>query len=94
MMPRFEHAPRESLERLHPGYFPLVMATGILALGVRLERLSLVPEILCWLNALFLLAGAGRLLRQVQQLAQGGRAIPPAPRCGSNRQRHRFEDRT
>lgn len=54
MMPRVEHAPRESVERLHPGYFALVMATGILALGARLERLSWVPEILFWLNALFL----------------------------------------
>jgi hypothetical protein len=56
MMPRFEHAPRESLERLHPGYFALMMATGILALGARLQRLAWIAEILFWLNALFLTA--------------------------------------
>ena len=54
MIPHFEHAPRESLERLHPGYFALVMATGALALGARLERLNWIPDILFWLNALFL----------------------------------------
>ncbi len=54
MIPHFEHAPRESLERLHPGYFALVMATGIVALGARLERLDWIPDILFWLNALFL----------------------------------------
>jgi len=46
MMPRFEHAPRESLERLHPGYFALVMATGILALGARLQQLDWIAETL------------------------------------------------
>ncbi len=52
---RFEHAPRESLECLHPGYFALVMATGIVALAAHLHDLLWIAESLFWLNALFLL---------------------------------------
>lgn len=52
---RFEHAPRESLKYMHPGYFALVMATGIVALAARLHDLWWIAEPLFWLNTLFLL---------------------------------------
>ena len=42
---RFEYAPRESVQRMHPGYFALVMATGIVALGARLPRRPAKPTV-------------------------------------------------
>lgn len=53
MRPRFKRGRRDDLETLHPAYFALVMATGIVALATYLHGLSLVPTILFWLNAFF-----------------------------------------
>ncbi len=67
MRPRFKRGRRDDLETLHPAYFALVMATGIVALATYLHGISLVPTILFWLNAFFfaVLAGAtvARILR-------------------------------
>jgi tellurite resistance protein TehA-like permease len=54
MMPRVEHARHDDLERLHPAYFAIVMATGILALGAHEHSVPVLPEALFWLNAFFL----------------------------------------
>src|SRR3546814_13654904 len=51
--PRFKRGRRDDLETLHPAYFALVMATGIVALAAHLHSVALVPTILFWLNALF-----------------------------------------
>jgi tellurite resistance protein TehA-like permease len=50
---RFERGPRENLETLHPGYFALIMATGIVALATHLHGIYALPSVLLWLNALF-----------------------------------------
>jgi tellurite resistance protein TehA-like permease len=42
------------LETLHPAYFALVMATGIVALAAQVHSVAVVPTVLFWLNALFL----------------------------------------
>lgn len=52
---RFARGPRDRLERLDPGYFALVMATGIVALAARLHDVPLLPGVLFWLNAGFLI---------------------------------------
>lgn len=63
---RFGHGRRDELETLHPGYFALVMATGIVAIAAHLHHVAVLPTILFWLNALFLvilaLATAARIL--------------------------------
>lgn len=53
---RFARGPRDRLETLHPGYFAMVMATGIVALAARLHGVPWVPSVLLWLNAGFLIA--------------------------------------
>ena len=53
---RFERGPRDSLETLHPAYFALVMATGIVAIAAQLQGMPVVPDVLFWLNTLFLAA--------------------------------------
>jgi tellurite resistance protein TehA-like permease len=47
---------RAGIATLLPGYFALVMATGIVSLAAALEGLSLVAQALLWLNALAYLA--------------------------------------
>jgi len=51
---RFARGRRESLESLHPAYFALVMATGIVALALHLHGVPFAPTILFWFNALSL----------------------------------------
>jgi tellurite resistance protein TehA-like permease len=51
---RFERGPPDNLETLHPAYFALVMATGIVALATHLHGIYALPNILFWLNAFFL----------------------------------------
>ena len=64
---RFERGQRDRLETLHPGYFALVMATGIVALAARLHGVPLLPAVLFWFNAGFLLAlAAATVLRLVR----------------------------
>ncbi|MBX6321255.1 MAG: tellurite resistance/C4-dicarboxylate transporter family protein [Rhodospirillaceae bacterium] len=80
---RFERGPRDRLETLHPAYFAMVMATGIVAIAARLHGVPVVPEALFWLNALFLAglaaASAARLLRHpaavAADLRSHGRAV-------------------
>ena len=62
MMPRVEHARHEDLERLHPAYFAIVMATGILALGMHEHSVPVLPGVLFWLNVLFFAALSGALI--------------------------------
>jgi len=38
------------LERLHPAYFAMVMATGVLSIAARLQDLPYLPRLLLWLN--------------------------------------------
>jgi len=44
------------VETLHPAYFALVMATGIVALATHLHSIYALPNILFWLNAFFFIA--------------------------------------
>lgn len=52
--PRFSRGGRDSLETLHPAYFALVMATGIVARAAYLFEVPLLPKVLFWLNVVFL----------------------------------------
>jgi len=54
MKPHFQRGTRDALESLHPAYFALVMATGIVAIAAHVHGLSLLPDVLFWLNAIFL----------------------------------------
>ncbi len=64
---QFRRGPSENLETLHPAYFALVMATGIVALAAHLHRVPVAPTLLFWLNLVFLaglaVATVMRLLR-------------------------------
>lgn len=54
MKPRFERGRRDRLETLHPAYFALVMATGIVAIAAHLHGVPWLPSILFWVNVVFL----------------------------------------
>lgn len=54
MQLRFERGGRESLETLHPAYFAMVMATGIVALAAKSTGVPWIPGLLFWLNTAFL----------------------------------------
>jgi tellurite resistance protein TehA-like permease len=53
---RFEHGRRDELQTLHPAYFAMVMATGIVSIAAHLHGVPVLPTMLVWLNALFLAA--------------------------------------
>ncbi len=53
---RFERGPPDNLETLHPAYFALIMATGIVALATHLHGIYVLPSVLFWLNALFFIS--------------------------------------
>jgi tellurite resistance protein TehA-like permease len=53
MRPRFERGRPDNLETLHPAYFALIMATGIVALATYLHGIYVLSSILFWLNAFF-----------------------------------------
>lgn len=53
---RFERSSPDRLETLHPGYFALVMATGIVAIAADIHAVPLIPTVLFWMNAAFLAA--------------------------------------
>lgn len=53
MSPRFKRGRRDDLKTLHPAYFALVMATGIVAIATHEHGVPAVPTVLFWLNALF-----------------------------------------
>src|SRR5262249_9576954 len=67
---RLEHGRRDDLRTLHPAYFALVMATGIVSIATYLHDVPVLPMVLFWLNALFLAglvaATAVRILRSPQ----------------------------
>ena len=48
---RFRRGRSDNLETLHPAYFGMVMATGIVAIATMLNHVPVVPIILFWLNA-------------------------------------------
>jgi tellurite resistance protein TehA-like permease len=70
---RFARGQREDLKTLSPGYFAMVMATGIVAIAAHLHGLAVVAEVLFWLNALFLaglvVATGARVVRHPQAFA-------------------------
>ena len=45
-----------SVEDFYPGYFALVMATGIVSLAMHLEAFPGLPEVLLWLNVIIYVA--------------------------------------
>jgi tellurite resistance protein TehA-like permease len=51
---RLEHGRRDDLKTLHPAYFALVMATGIVSIATYLHDIPVLPKVLFWLNTLFL----------------------------------------
>lgn len=51
---RLGRGPRDDLKTLHPAYFALVMATGIVAIATSVHDIPVLPTVLFWLNALFL----------------------------------------
>jgi tellurite resistance protein TehA-like permease len=53
---RFEHGRRDELQTLHPAYFAMVMATGIVSIAAHVHGVPVLPTVLLWLNALFLAA--------------------------------------
>jgi len=52
----FERAPRGDIKNLHPAYFAMVMATGIVALGAHEHGFLVLATALFWCNVLFLVA--------------------------------------
>jgi tellurite resistance protein TehA-like permease len=62
MMLRVEHAQHDDLKRLHPAYFGIVMATGILALGAYEHAVPVIPEVLFWLNVVFFVVLSAALI--------------------------------
>jgi tellurite resistance protein TehA-like permease len=68
---RLEHGRRDELNTLHPAYFAMVMATGIVSIGTYLHGIPVLPMVL--VNALFLagLAAAtgARILRYPRAFA-------------------------
>jgi tellurite resistance protein TehA-like permease len=52
---RFARGHRDELKTLPPGYFAMVMATGIVAISADLHGLPIPAEVLFWLNAMVLM---------------------------------------
>lgn len=44
---------KTSIEHLHPAYFAMVMATGIVSIASDLLEMSTIAFVLCWLNLFF-----------------------------------------
>ncbi len=71
MMLRLEHARADDLRQLHPAYFAIVMATGILALGAYEHSVPRLPAVLFWLNvALYVVLSAALVIRAVKYRAE------------------------
>jgi tellurite resistance protein TehA-like permease len=56
---RFSHGVPDQLRTLHPAYFALVMATGIVAIAATLHGWATFGTALFWLNVCFFVALAG-----------------------------------
>jgi tellurite resistance protein TehA-like permease len=71
---RLERGRRDDLKTLHPAYFAMVMATGIVAIAAHVHDVSAVATVLFWLNAIFLtglVAATGmRILRHPREFAE------------------------
>ncbi len=63
---RFQRGRLDDLETLHPAYFGMVMATGIVAIATMLNHVPVLPIVLFWLNSAILV---------VLLIATGMRAI-------------------
>ena len=64
---RFQRGRADDLETLHPAYFAMIMATGIVAIATMLNRIPVLPTILFWLNAvLFLILLLATLTRVIR----------------------------
>src|SRR5262245_58844226 len=70
---RFALGRPDELKTLHPAYFALAMATGIVALAAHFHAMPAVAMVLFWLNALFLAgliaATAARLVLYQREIA-------------------------
>lgn len=64
---RFRRSPPDDIETLHPAYFALVMATGIVALATHIHRVPVAPTALFWLNVVFL---AGLIAATITRLVR------------------------
>lgn len=53
-MLKFKRGHPDNLKTLHPAYFALVMATGIVAHAAYLHNIPAVPDVLFWFNVLFI----------------------------------------
>jgi tellurite resistance protein TehA-like permease len=47
---------KDSIEQLHPAYFAMVMATGIVSIAADLLEMNAIAWSLCWLNLFFFIA--------------------------------------
>lgn len=56
MQLHFKRGRPDDLKTLHPAYFALVMATGIVAIATYLHDVPVVPIVLFWLNVVFLVS--------------------------------------
>jgi hypothetical protein len=67
MMLRIERVRHDDLRRLHPAYFAIVMATGILALGAHEHSVPVLPGVLFRLNVFFTALSAADAADSVRQ---------------------------
>lgn len=44
---------KSAIENLHPAYFAMVMATGIVSIASDLLEMTVIGVALCWLNLIF-----------------------------------------
>lgn len=50
---RFEHGPRDHLKTMHPAYFAMVMATGIVSISLFVHHVPVLPIALFGFNCVF-----------------------------------------
>ena len=49
----FAHGENEDIKMLHPAYFAMVMATGIVSIAMFLNKIPILPTLFLYLNTLF-----------------------------------------
>lgn len=49
----FAHGDKENIQTLHPAYFAMVMATGIISIALSLNKVPVLPTLFLYLNSLF-----------------------------------------
>jgi len=72
MLLYFKRGRPDRLKTLHPAYFALVMATGIVAIATHLHGVPVIPTVLFWLNIVFF---AGLIAATVARLRRYPRAF-------------------